>query len=129
VDFATAASQNGFNSYKLFIHMKTNIIFKKLLKNFKFFIPVIFYYRAIVKKDHSFTFIELCEHCYVMRRCKIHRYLAAPFPSRLDVDMQYDNKRHKKSKGAIPVKGVITNPPNSGYDSVQVGPFGGLWMT
>jgi hypothetical protein len=38
VDFATAASQNGFHTYKLFLHKKTNINQK-----IRFLITFIFY--------------------------------------------------------------------------------------
>jgi hypothetical protein len=49
-----AASQNGFCSYKLSIHKKTNIM-QIMTKNFKFFIYLIFYHREIVKLDHFRT--------------------------------------------------------------------------
>jgi hypothetical protein len=46
VDSAKVASQNGFCSYKLSIHKKTNIMQV---------IDVIFCYREIVKLDHFMT--------------------------------------------------------------------------
>jgi hypothetical protein len=51
VDSAMAASQNGFCSYKLSIHKKTNIM-QIMTKNIKLFISSIFYHREIVKLDH-----------------------------------------------------------------------------
>jgi hypothetical protein len=48
LDSAMAASQNGFCSYKLSIHKKTNII-QISTKNIKIFIYLIFYHREIVK--------------------------------------------------------------------------------
>ncbi len=61
-----AASQNGFCSYKLSIHKKTNIM-QIMTKNITIFIYLIFYHREIVKLDH----FSLC-------RCKVHRFVAAP---------------------------------------------------
>jgi hypothetical protein len=62
VDSAMAASQNGFCSYKLSIHKKTNIM-KIMKKNIKQFIYLIFYYIEIVKIDYfialSFSYAVL----------------------------------------------------------------------
>jgi hypothetical protein len=49
-----AASQNGFCSYTLSIHRKTNIM-QIMTKNIKIFIYLIFYHRKIVKQDHFIT--------------------------------------------------------------------------
>ncbi len=49
-----AASQNGFCTYKLSIHKKTNIM-QIMRKNITIFIYSIFYYRKIVKLDHFMT--------------------------------------------------------------------------
>jgi hypothetical protein len=49
-----AASQNGFCSYKLSIHKKTNVI-QIMTINIIFFIYLIFYHREIVKLDHFMT--------------------------------------------------------------------------
>ncbi len=49
-----AASQNGFCSYKLSIHEKTNIM-QIMTKNITYFIYVIFYHREIVRLDHFMT--------------------------------------------------------------------------
>jgi hypothetical protein len=54
VDSAMAASQNGFCSYKLSIHKKTNVI-QIMTINIIFFIYLIFYHREIVKLDHFMT--------------------------------------------------------------------------
>ncbi len=54
VDFAMAESQNGFCSYKVSIHKKTNIM-QIMTKNIAIFIYLIFYHREIVKLDHSMT--------------------------------------------------------------------------
>jgi hypothetical protein len=53
VDSAMAASQNGFCSYKLSIHMKTNIM-QIMTKNIKIFSYLIFH-REVVKLDHFLT--------------------------------------------------------------------------
>ncbi len=65
VDFATAESQNGFSTYKLSLHNKTNT-FQKITK--KYFIAFI-YHRTFKNKiiiQHS-TFVELCKNHFVMR--------------------------------------------------------------
>jgi hypothetical protein len=49
VDFATAASQNGFSIYD-----KINIVLK-------IYIIFIFYYRAVVKQDHYVTQSLMCD--------------------------------------------------------------------
>jgi hypothetical protein len=56
VDSAMVASQNGFWSYKLSIHKKTNIM-QIMTKNIKKFNNSIFYHREIeiVKLDHFMT--------------------------------------------------------------------------
>jgi hypothetical protein len=54
VDSAMAASQNGFCSYKLSVHKKTNIM-QIMAKNIKIFINLIFYHRGIVKLYHFMT--------------------------------------------------------------------------
>ena len=51
---AMAASQNGFWSYKLSIHKKTNIM-QIMRKNNKIFIYLIFYHEEIVKLYHYVT--------------------------------------------------------------------------
>jgi hypothetical protein len=54
VDSAMAASQNGFCSYKLSIHKKTNIM-HIITKNMKIFTYLIFYHREIMNLDHFMT--------------------------------------------------------------------------
>jgi hypothetical protein len=54
VDSAMAASQNGYCSYKLSIHKKTNIM-QIMTKNITFFITLILYHREIVKLDDFMT--------------------------------------------------------------------------
>ncbi len=54
VDSAMAPSQNGFCSFKLSIHKKTNIM-KIMTKKITIFIYLIFYHREIVKLDHFMT--------------------------------------------------------------------------
>ncbi len=55
VDSALGASQNGFCSYKISIHKKTNIM-QIMTKNIKFFfIYLAFYRREILKIDHFMT--------------------------------------------------------------------------
>jgi hypothetical protein len=49
-----AASQNGFCSFKLSIHKKTNIM-QIVTKNIALFINLIFFHREIVKLDHFMT--------------------------------------------------------------------------
>ncbi len=49
-----AASQDGFWSYKLSIHKKTNIM-QIMTKNITIFIYLLFYHRAIVKLDNFMT--------------------------------------------------------------------------
>ncbi len=81
-----AASQNGFCSYKLYIHKETNIIQIVIKKYFLFiiiiiiiiiyfFIYLIFYRREIVKQDH---FMPLSLSYANNVRCKIHRFVAVP---------------------------------------------------
>jgi hypothetical protein len=59
VDSAMAASQNGFCSYKLSIHKKTNIM-QIMTKNIANFIYLIFYQKKIAEIDHFIydTFLE-----------------------------------------------------------------------
>ncbi len=54
-----AASQNGFCSYKLSIHKKTNIM-QIMTKNIANFIYLIFYQKKIAEIDHFIydTFLE-----------------------------------------------------------------------
>ncbi len=54
VDSAMAASQNGFCSYNLSIHRKTNIM-QIMTKNITIFNYLFFYHREIVKLDHFMT--------------------------------------------------------------------------
>ncbi len=54
VDSAMAPSQNGFCSYKISIHKKTNII-QIMTKNIIILIYLIFYHREILKLDHFMT--------------------------------------------------------------------------
>jgi hypothetical protein len=54
VDSAMAASQNGFCSYKLSIHKKTNKM-QIMTKNITICIYLIFYHRDIVKTDRFMT--------------------------------------------------------------------------
>jgi hypothetical protein len=51
VDSAMVASQNGFCSYKLSMHKKTNIM-QIMTKNITMFTYLILYHREIVKLDH-----------------------------------------------------------------------------
>jgi hypothetical protein len=51
VDYAMAASQNGFCSYKLSIHKKTNIM-QIMTKKYYNFLKLIVYHTEIVKIDH-----------------------------------------------------------------------------
>ncbi len=54
-----AASQNGFCSYQIFIHEKTNIL-QIMTKNITNFIYLFFYHREIVKTRSFYdTFLEL----------------------------------------------------------------------
>jgi hypothetical protein len=50
MDFARAASQNGFSSYKLSLHKKTNIVLKTT-KRIGFFNYFNFYHGAVGKQD------------------------------------------------------------------------------
>jgi hypothetical protein len=78
VDSAMAASQNGFCSFKLSIHKKTNIM-QIMTKNIKIFIYLIFYHREIVKLDHFMTLsLSYASTVLLFSRCKIHRFVAAP---------------------------------------------------
>jgi hypothetical protein len=79
VDSAIAATQKGLCSYKLSIHKKINIM-QITIKNITIFIYLIFYHREIVKLDNFMT-ISLSYANIVLRRsrCKIHRFVAAPF--------------------------------------------------
>ncbi len=52
--FCMVAPQNGFCSYKLSIHKKTNIT-QIMAKNIKIFIFSIFYHIEIVKLNHFMT--------------------------------------------------------------------------
>jgi hypothetical protein len=54
VDSAMVASQNGFCSYKVSIHKKTNIM-QIMTKILNFCINLIFYHREIVTLDHYMT--------------------------------------------------------------------------
>jgi hypothetical protein len=71
VDYAMAASQNGFCSYKHFIHKKTNIM-QIMTKNITIFILLIFYQREIVKIDHFMTLSLSYANTVLLR--KIHRF-------------------------------------------------------
>jgi hypothetical protein len=62
VDFAMAASQNGFSTCELSLHKKINIIKKKMAKNIGFFLTFIFYRE---KRSLYDTFVELCKHRFV----------------------------------------------------------------
>jgi hypothetical protein len=78
VDSAMAASQNGFCSYKLSFHKKTNIM-QIMTKNIKIFIYLVFYHREIVKLDNFITLPLSYANTVLWRsRCKIHRFVAAP---------------------------------------------------
>ena len=63
VDFATAASQNGFSTYKLSLHNKTNT-FQKITKNISLLSFIIEQSRT--RSLHS-TFVELCKNHFAMR--------------------------------------------------------------
>jgi hypothetical protein len=63
VDFATAASQNGFSTYKLSLYKKTKVI-QKLTKKHNIFFYFPFYRIAVVNK---ITFVEFCKHPFVMQ--------------------------------------------------------------
>jgi hypothetical protein len=54
VDSAMVASQNGYCSYKVSIHKKTNIM-QIMTKILNFCINLIFYHREIVTLDHYMT--------------------------------------------------------------------------
>ncbi len=74
-----AASQNGFCSYKLSFHKKTNIM-QIMTKNITILIYLVFYHRETVKLDYFMT-LSLSYANTVLwrsRRCKIHRFVAAP---------------------------------------------------
>jgi hypothetical protein len=63
-----AASQNGFCSYKLSLHKKTNIMLIMTQNIIFIFIYLIFFHREIVKLDHFMTLVlELCKHRSVMQ--------------------------------------------------------------
>ncbi len=73
-----AALQNGFYSYKLSIHKKTNIM-QIMTKNITIFIYLIFYRREIVKLDHFMTLSSSYANTVLScSRCKIHHFVAAP---------------------------------------------------
>jgi hypothetical protein len=77
VDSATAASQNWFDSYKLSLDKKTNII--QIMTNLFF----IFYYFHLLSpcyfetRSSNNSFLELCKLCFVCSHCQSHRYAAA----------------------------------------------------
>ncbi len=73
------ASQNGFCSFKLSIHKKTNIM-QIVTKNIALFINLIFYDRKLLKLDHFMT-LSLSNLNTVLwcSRCKIHRFVAVPY--------------------------------------------------
>jgi hypothetical protein len=73
VDSATAASQNGFCSYKFFLHKKTNII-QNMTKTIHCLLSFIVYPRPVGNLDHFVTLFW----CYANSHFKIHRYVAAP---------------------------------------------------
>jgi hypothetical protein len=64
VDFASAASQNGFCTHNLSLNKKANIS-KKLTKAIGFLMTLTFYQRAVVKQDQ-----------YITRK---HRFVMQPF--------------------------------------------------
>jgi hypothetical protein len=66
VNSAMVASQNGFCSYKLSIHKKTNTM-QIMTKNITFFINLIFYHTEIVKLDFMTLSLSLCKHCSVVQ--------------------------------------------------------------
>jgi hypothetical protein len=67
VGFATAASQNGFSTYKLSIHKKTNII-KKQQKVLDFYYSHLLYHRAVVTKDRCMAhLLNLSKNRLVMQ--------------------------------------------------------------
>ena len=68
VDSAMVASQNGFCSYNLSIHKKTNIM-QIMTKNITIFIYLIFYHREIVKLlDHFMTLsLSYAKNRFVMQ--------------------------------------------------------------
>jgi len=73
------ASQNGFCSYKLSIHKKTNIM-QIMTKNITIFLYLIFYHREIRKLDHVMTLsLNYAKTVLWRSRCKIHRFVAAPW--------------------------------------------------
>ncbi len=69
VDSAMAASQNGFCSYKLSIHKKTNIT-QIMTKKIKFYIFNLLSKRNCKNRSFYDTFLELCKHRSVMQPLK-----------------------------------------------------------
>jgi hypothetical protein len=70
--YATAASQNGFSTYKLSLTRKLKL-FRKMTKEHCILITFIFCNRTRSSYD---TFVELCKHYFV--NGKSHRYVAPP---------------------------------------------------
>jgi hypothetical protein len=71
VDSATATLQNGFFSYKLSLHKKNQFYSGSDKNILYFFIPFIFYHRALVtKRSLYYTLLELCKQRFVMRPMK-----------------------------------------------------------
>ncbi len=91
VDSSMAASQNGFCSFKLSIHKKTNIM-QIVTKNIALFINLIFYHREIVKLDHFMTLsLSYSNTVLWCRRCKIYRFVAAPYFDLLLLNYHFRN--------------------------------------
>ncbi len=80
VDSETLTSQNGIGFYKFSFHKKPKL-FRTLTKNIELMITFSFYRRIVTKKrdhfiPHLLSYWNIILWC---SRCKIHRYLAAPF--------------------------------------------------
>jgi hypothetical protein len=85
VDSAMYASQNGFCSYKLSFHKKTNIM-QIMTNNITFFIYLIFYHQETVKLDH----FELCKRRFVTQPLQNQ-----PFCSSTANKLEYSNRSNR----------------------------------
>jgi hypothetical protein len=69
MDFATAALQNGINTYKISIHKKINIIQKMKLKFLFLYFSNLFIIEAATPENKALydTFVKLCKQHFVMQ--------------------------------------------------------------
>ncbi len=88
VDSATAASLNGFCSYKLFIHKKTNIM-QIMTKNIKIFIYLIFYHILFI------YFIPMPLLVFLLKWVKIVYFFLISTPIlRTNLNKKFSQKIH-----------------------------------